>query len=190
MLFNDTVLNNIIHGLIGSPYSRLSDREKRRLVMKICRDIDMHTFISDLPEGYDTVVGNCGSLLSGGQRQRIAIARVSKRDPRSRLHSRHFGYADLHQAIISNPAILIFDEATSALDPDSERIVQASINRVSRGRTTIIIAHKLATIKHADRILRMKNGSVVEEGSHESLLRTSDEYSKTRVAQNLVPEER
>ncbi|KAF2647953.1 ABC transporter-like protein [Lophiostoma macrostomum CBS 122681] len=168
VLFNDSVLNNILHGLIGSPYNELSDREKRRLATKVCKDIQAHEFISQLPQGYDTVVGNRGSLVSGGQRQRIAIAR----------------------AMISNPAILVFDEATSALDADSERLVQAAINRVSQGRTSIIIAHKLATIKHADRIVLMREGSVVEEGSHETLLRTSDTYVKTWMAQALVPGER
>lgn len=168
MLFNDTIFNNIAHGLIGSPYNDLSDREKRRLVIKVCKDMQAHDFISQLPDRYDTIVGNRGSLLSGGQRQRIAIAR----------------------AIISNPVILIFDEATSALDADSERLVQAAIDRVSRGRTTIIIAHKLATVKRADRIVLMKDGSVSEEGTHESLLRTSDAYVKSWMAQNLAAEER
>jgi ATP-binding cassette subfamily B (MDR/TAP) protein 1 len=153
--------------LIGSPYNNLSDREKRRLVIKVCKDMQAHDFISQLPDRYDTVVGNQGCLLSGGQRQRVAIAR----------------------AIISNPVILIFDEATSALDAESECLVQAAIDRVSRGRTTIIIAHKLATVKRADRIVLMKEGSVFEEGTHESLLRTSDDYVKSWVAQNLAAEE-
>ncbi|KAF2715325.1 hypothetical protein K504DRAFT_497197 [Pleomassaria siparia CBS 279.74] len=167
VLFNDTIFNNIAHGLIGSPYNALSEREKRRLVTKVCKDMQAHDFISELPDGYDTIVGNRGNLLSGGQRQRVAIAR----------------------AIISNPVILIFDEATSALDNDSERLVQAAIDRVSRGRTTVIIAHKLATVKRADRIVLMKDGTITEEGTHESLLRTSDAYVKSWMAQNLAEEE-
>lgn len=127
-----------------------------------------HEFIETLPDYYDTVVGNRGILLSGGQRQRIAIAR----------------------AVISNPVVLIFDEATSALDADSERLVQASLDRVSRGRTTIIIAHKLATVKRADRIVLMKDGSASDEGTHESLLRTNDDYVKAWMAQNVTTEER
>ncbi|KAF2684992.1 ABC transporter-like protein [Lentithecium fluviatile CBS 122367] len=167
VLFNDTIFNNVAHGLIGSRYNALSEREKRRLVIKICKNMQAHDFITQLPDGYDSIVGNRGSLLSGGQRQRIAIAR----------------------AIISNPVILIFDESTSALDAESERLVQAAIDRVSRGRTTIVIAHKLATVKRADRIVMMKDGSVVEEGTHQSLLRTSDAYVKSWSAQNLAADE-
>jgi ATP-binding cassette subfamily B (MDR/TAP) protein 1 len=167
VLFNDSVFNNVAYGLIGSPYHALSDREKRRLVIKVCKNVHAHDFITQLSDGYDTVVGNRGSLISGGQRQRIAIAR----------------------AIISNPVVLIFDEATSALDADSEHLVQAAIDRVSHGRTTVIIAHKLATVKRADRIILMKQGSVLEEGTHESLLRTSDAYAESWMAQNMTPEE-
>ncbi|KAF2111191.1 ABC transporter-like protein [Lophiotrema nucula] len=167
-LFNDTIFNNIAHGLIGSHYNALSNRDKRRLVIKVCKDMQAHDFISQLPQGYNTIVGNRGSLLSGGQRQRVAIAR----------------------AVISNPVILIFDEATSALDAQSERLVQAAIHRVSRGRTTIVIAHNLSTVKHADRIVIMKNGHVSEEGTHSTLLRTSDDYVSSWTAQNLAAEER
>ncbi|KAF2182969.1 ABC transporter-like protein [Zopfia rhizophila CBS 207.26] len=167
VLFNDTIFNNVAHGLIGSKYSDLSQNDKRNLVIKICKDVQAHDFIEQFPKGYDTVVGVRGNLLSGGQKQRIAIAR----------------------AIISNPVILVFDEATSSLDPDSERLVQTAIDRVSRGRTTIIIAHKLATVKRADRIVLLKDGEVSEEGTHESLLRTSDAYVKTWMAQNLTAEE-
>jgi ATP-binding cassette subfamily B (MDR/TAP) protein 1 len=168
VLFNDSIFNNVAFGLIGSAQSVLSEREKRRLVTKVCKNVHAHNFIIQLPDGYDTIVGNRGNLLSGGQRQRIAIAR----------------------AIISNPVVLIFDEATSALDAESEHLVQTAIDRVSRGRTTIIIAHKLATIKRADRIVLMHEGSVLEEGTHESLLRNSDAYVKSWMAQNLASEGR
>ncbi len=133
----------------------------------VCKQIQVHEFISQLPAGYETIVGVRGNLLSGGQRQRVAIAR----------------------AFISKPVILIFDEATSALDAESERLVQAAIDRASRGRTTIVIAHNLATVKNADRIVIMRDGTVTEEGTHDSLLRTSDTYVRTWTAQNLVAEE-
>ncbi|KAF2471230.1 ABC transporter-like protein [Lindgomyces ingoldianus] len=168
VLFNDSVFNNVAYGLIGSELYDMSDNDKRRLVVKVCKDVQAHDFIQQLPQGYNTIVGIRGSLLSGGQRQRIAIAR----------------------ALISNPVILIFDEATSSLDAESECLVQAAIDRVSRGRTTLTIAHKLATIKRADRIVLLKNGVVSEERTHESLLRTSDAYLKIWIAQNLTLEGR
>nr|MDP9415611.1 ATP-binding cassette domain-containing protein [Pseudomonadota bacterium] len=104
-------------------------------------------FLRKLPEGLDTFMGEGGARLSGGQRQRIAIAR----------------------AILRNAPLLLLDEATSALDAESERLVQASVERLVRGRTTIVIAHRLATVRAADRIVVMENGEIVEEGTHESL---------------------
>ena len=120
-----------------------------------------HEFISKLPKGYDTEVGERGSSLSGGQKQRIAIAR----------------------ALISNPRILIFDEATSALDYESERIIRDNMAMISKGRTTIIIAHRLSTIKDCDLIVCFDNGQIVEQGSHEELLQHDGYYKKLYMAQ-------
>ena len=107
-----------------------------------------HDFILELPEGYDTTVGERGMSLSGGQQQRIAIAR----------------------AILTNPAILIFDEATSALDYESERIIMNNLDEMAKGRTMIMIAHRLATVRRCDRIIVMDQGNVVEQGTHEMLM--------------------
>jgi len=115
-----------------------------------------HEFICSLPQGYDTVIGDRGTRLSGGERQRIALAR----------------------AILKNPPILILDEATSALDSTSERLVQEAIERLMRGRTAFVVAHRLSTIQRADRIIVIENGRIVEEGTHEKLLRGSGAYEK------------
>jgi subfamily B ATP-binding cassette protein HlyB/CyaB len=114
-----------------------------------------HEFILELHDGYDTLVGERGSTVSGGQRQRIAIAR----------------------ALIGDPRILIFDEATSALDYESERIVQENMRRISQGRTVLIIAHRLSTVAMADRIITLERGRIVEDGSHEQLIRTGGRYA-------------
>ncbi|KAI1161374.1 multidrug resistance protein [Nemania serpens] len=147
-LFNDTVYNNIAYGLKGSDMENETEDRKRELVKEACKEAFADEFIDRLPEGYDTMVGDSGMKMSGGQRQRICIAR----------------------AIIKRPKILILDEATSAIDVRGERIVQAALDRVSQGRTTITIAHRLSTIKKADTIVVLKKGKVVEKGNHESLL--------------------
>ncbi len=121
-----------------------------------------HDFILELPEGYDTLVGEQGANLSGGQRQRIAIAR----------------------ALISNPRILIFDEATSALDYESERIIQNNMRDISRGRTVFIIAHRLSAVRHADRILVVDRGRIVEDGRHEQLMGTGGGYAQLHALQS------
>ena len=118
-------------------------------IITVAKLAGAHEFILELPEGYDTVVGEQGATLSGGQRQRIAIAR----------------------ALLTNPRILIFDEATSALDYESERIIQDNMRFIANGRTVIIIAHRLSAVRDATRILVMDHGEVVEEGTHADLMR-------------------
>ena len=114
-----------------------------------------HDFILELTEGYDTIVGERGSTLSGGQRQRIAMAR----------------------ALVSDPRILIFDEATSALDYESERIIQQNMMEIARGRTVLIIAHRLSTVRSADRIFTLERGRLVEDGTHDALIKTGGRYA-------------
>ena len=123
-------------------------------IERAAREANAHDFISALPDGYETLVGPRGTKLSGGQRQRIAIAR----------------------AILADPRILLLDEATSALDADSERLVNEALERLMHGRTTLVIAHRLSTVRHADRILVFKNGRIVESGSHDELMVENGTY--------------
>ena len=139
ILFNRSVRENIA---IIDPAAPLE------AVMRVAQLAGAHEFISELPEGYDTFVGEQGSSLSGGQRQRVAIAR----------------------ALFSNPRVLIFDEATSALDYESEAIIQRNMQHICQGRTVLIIAHRLSAVRHANRIVVMDRGQIVEVGTHESLL--------------------
>jgi subfamily B ATP-binding cassette protein HlyB/CyaB len=120
-----------------------------------------HEFILELPEGYDTIVGERGSSLSGGQRQRVAIAR----------------------ALITDPRILIFDEATSALDYESERAIQQNMKQITAGRTVFVIAHRLSTVRHANRIITIERGRIVEDGNHDELIRSNGRYAKLHYLQ-------
>ncbi|KAI0673533.1 multidrug resistance protein 1 [Trametes maxima] len=164
VLFSASIKSNVAHGLIGTPYEDVSEEEKLRLVKEACIKANADGFVSKLPEGYDTVVGERGFLLSGGQKQRIAIAR----------------------AIVSDPRILLLDEATSALDTQSEGVVQNALDKAAHGRTTITIAHRLSTIRDADRIFVMSQGIILESGTHSELLRKEDgHYSLLVKAQKL-----
>lgn len=162
-LFNTTVHENIRHGLFGTEYELESKEQQVQRVVSAAKMANAHDFISDLPLGYETSVGERGLLLSGGQKQRIAIAR----------------------AIVSNPSILLLDEATSALDVKSERVVQAALDAASAGRTTISVAHRLSTVKTADNIVVMSSGQIVEQGTHEQLLAKNGAYFKLIGAQSL-----
>jgi subfamily B ATP-binding cassette protein HlyB/CyaB len=125
-------------------------------IVKAAQLAGAHEFILELPDGYDTNVGERGTVLSGGQRQRIAIART----------------------LLGNPRILIFDEATSALDYQSERIIQENLEQICRGRTVFIIAHRLSTVRKADRIVVVEKGQIIEQGNHEQLMQSKGAYYK------------
>ncbi len=152
MLFNASVRDNILYG-------RLDASEEE--VIAAAKAANAHEFIMDLPQGYDTHVGDRGNALSGGQRQRIAIAR----------------------AILKNPQILILDEATSALDTESEKIVQAALDRLMEGRTAVVIAHRLSTVRNADDIVVIDHGKIVEEGTHTELLAKNGLYASLYAVQ-------
>ena len=146
ILFNRTIRENIALGDPTMPLDR---------VMDAARMAGAHDFITQMPLGYDTKVGERGVSMSGGQRQRIAIAR----------------------ALAGNPRILIFDEATSALDSESEAAIQANMSEICKGRTVLIIAHRLSTVRRADRILTIEAGRVVEDGTHDTLVDGQGRYS-------------
>ncbi len=139
ILFNDTVRNNIAYGLTECSLDRVIDA---------ARAANAHNFITEMPKGYESLIGERGVKISGGERQRLALAR----------------------AILKNPPILILDEATSALDTESEILVQGAIENLMAGRTSIVIAHRLSTVQHADKILVIEAGRIVETGKHKELL--------------------
>lgn len=147
-LFNDTVANNIAYG--GARAVALDE------IREAARAAHALAFIEDMPQGFDTLVGQQGIVLSGGQRQRIAIAR----------------------ALLKNAPILILDEATSALDAESERHVQQALETLMQDRTTLVVAHRLSTIQNADRIYVLRDGQIVEEGSHDALLARGSTYAE------------
>jgi len=153
VLFHDTVLRNIAYGVSGT--------RTRDEVIAAAKAANAHGFIMELPQGYDTILGERGTRLSGGQRQRLAIAR----------------------ALLSDPPILILDEATSALDTESERLVQEAIGRLLEGRTVFVIAHRISTITHANLILVLDRGRIVERGTHEELLRRQGTYHRLHSLQ-------
>jgi subfamily B ATP-binding cassette protein MsbA len=151
-LFDDTVRANIAYGRFGASTDEIE---------AAARAAAADAFIRQLPQGYDTLVGEHGILLSGGQRQRIAIAR----------------------AMLKNAPILLLDEATSALDNEAERQVQSALSALIRGRTTLVIAHRLSTVQSADLIYVIDRGVVVESGRHEELLSRDGLYSRLYAMQ-------
>ncbi|BDW88588.1 peptidase domain-containing ABC transporter [Thalassospira tepidiphila] len=151
-LFNRTVRENIAIAMPGMPMER---------VIAAAKLANAHEFISQLPQGYDTVIGERGGILSGGQKQRIALAR----------------------ALVTNPAILLLDEATSSLDSASERAIQTQMQAITKGRTVFVAAHRLSTLHHADRILVLDNGRLVESGAHADLLKLGGAYARLHAIQ-------
>lgn len=155
ILFNETIRANIAYGKLGDA----TEDE----IIAATKAANAHNFIAALPNGYDTNVGERGVQLSGGQKQRIAIAR----------------------AILKNPKILLLDEATSALDAESERVVQDALDSVMVNRTTVVVAHRLTTIKNADIIAVVKNGAIAEKGRHEALMKITDGAYASLVALHM-----
>ena len=146
-LFNRTIMENIRYA---------KPRATRAEIIAAAKKANIHDFIMNLPNGYNTLVGNNGIKLSGGQRQRVSIAR----------------------ALLKNAPILVLDEATSALDSENEMMIQTSLQSAMAGKTTLVIAHRLSTLKNMDRIVVIKNGKIIETGTHNQLLHKNGEYSK------------
>jgi subfamily B ATP-binding cassette protein MsbA len=147
VLFNDTIFNNIAFGM---------ENVGEEQVMRAAEIANVHEFVSQMPESYQTNIGDRGVRLSGGQRQRISIAR----------------------AVLKNPPVLILDEATSSLDTESERLVQEAIEKLMENRTSLVIAHRLSTIQHADEIIVLQQGEIVERGNHNTLMELNGVYRR------------
>lgn len=146
-LFNDTLEANIAFGTAGATHEQVVEAAKRAR---------RHDFISALPNGYDTIVGEGGASLSGGERQRISIAR----------------------ALLKDAPIVVLDEATASIDPENEQLIQQALTELTREKTVVVIAHRLATIEHADQILVVEDGAVVQRGTHEELLAQEGVYRR------------
>ena len=153
-MFNDTVQNNL---RVGNPEA--TDQE----VIEAAKIANAHSFISNLPQGYETNIGDQGNKLSGGQKQRLSIAR----------------------AVLKNPPIMVLDEATSALDTESEKLVQEALENLMSNRTSLVIAHRLSTIQKADKIVVMQDGKIIEIGTHKELIDNESTYKKLVEMQSI-----
>ncbi|KAI9025534.1 P-loop containing nucleoside triphosphate hydrolase protein [Hyaloraphidium curvatum] len=163
-LFDCSIRENLLLGLrTDEEIATMSRADQDKAIEAACRAANAWDFVTALPKGLETTVGEAGSMLSGGQKQRIAIARALMRDPQ----------------------ILLLDESTSALDTHSERVVQAALDAASKGRTTVTVAHRLSTIRYSDLIVVMDKGKIVEQGTHEELLKLGGTYSKLVEAQQI-----
>ena len=160
ILFNDTFYNNITFG-VDTNQPAPNGQTWQEAVERAAKIANAHEFIMATPDGYQTTIGDRGSRLSGGQRQRISIAR----------------------AILKNPPILILDEATSALDTESEKLVQEALEHLMKDRTTLVVAHRLSTIRNADMICVLHDGKIVEQGRHDELLKRNGYYAKLAAMQ-------
>ena len=147
ILFNDTVANNLLFG---------NTKATSEEMISAAKIANAHDFIMELPDGYETPIGDGGNKLSGGQKQRLSIAR----------------------AVLKNPPIMILDEATSALDTESEQMVQEALNKMMENRTSLVIAHRLSTIQKADVIVVLQKGEIVEQGKHNELIQKEGVYKK------------
>jgi len=154
ILFNDTIANNIKIG---------AQEASEKAILEASKIANALEFIENLPQKFDTNIGDSGNTLSGGQKQRLSIAR----------------------AVLKNPPIMILDEATSALDTESEQLVQLALEKMMQNRTSLVIAHRLSTIQKADLIVVMKKGKIVEQGKHDELLAKKGEYFKLVTMQSL-----